>query len=336
MSPELTTFLAQHDQVVTTAEAAALGVNRETLRSLVRAGTLTRVAQGAYVVTAAHANLEHDSDRHLHSARAILRLRPKDWAASHVTAAVVWGLPVLSSTLDRVHVVHTRPVGSVRRHDAFTVHRCPGTELIRRNGIPTVDPATAVVGTALLGPLHSAVMAIDAAFRQGMLSKATIDAALARSRRSPGIGRARRAFALSDPQAESPGESWLRLILQDLGYRVLLQHQLRDHAGLIGYADFYLPELGVIIEFDGKVKYRGTLRSGESPSDAVIAERGRERRIRKLGYGVGRVMWSELFDAAAVRREVEQAARAARLDLVAKHLRWEAEKGQRRVTPSAR
>lgn len=329
MSPELVAFLAQHGQVVTAAEAAALGVSRETLRSLVRAGVLTRVARGAYLQTAARDALEHDSARHLITARAILRLHPTGWVASHVTAAVVWGLPVLSATLDRVHVAHAEPVGSVRRHDAFTVHRCPGTEVIvRRDGIPTVDPAHAVVGVALLGPLHSAVMAIDGAFRLGMLSDATVDAALARFRNVHGIGRARRAFALSDPRAESPGESWLRLILQDLGYRVIPQHRLRDADGLVGYVDFYLPELGVVIEFDGKVKYSGTLRHGQSPSDAVIAERGRERRIRKLGYGVGRVMWNELFDAAAVRREVEQAARTARRDLIAKHLRWESEQNR--------
>lgn len=324
MSPELKAYLARHGQVVTTAEAAAIGVNRETLRSLVRSGALTRVAQGTYVLTAAGEALEHDSDRHLLSARAILRLRPGAWAASHVTAAVGWGLPVLSTTLDRVHVVHAEPVGSVRRHDAFTVHRCPGADaIVERDGLLTVTPSHAVVGTALVGPLHSAVMAMDAATRDGLVSGPSLDAALARNRRVKGIGRARRARELADPRAESPGESWLRLILLDLGYRVLPQHRLRDADGLIGYVDFYLPEIGVVVEFDGKVKYRGTLRRGQSPSDAVIAERARERRIRKLGYGVGRVVWGELFDQMAVQREVEQATHAARMDLVATHLRWE-------------
>lgn len=325
MSPELAAFLTSHGQVVTTAEAGALGVNRETLRSRVRDGTLTRVARGAYVHTPAMSALAHDSERHALAARAILRSHPGAWAASHVTAAVLWGLPVLPSALDRVHVVHARPVGSVRRHDAFTVHRCPGTAyLLERAGVPTVTPEVAVVGTALLGPLASAVMAIDAALRGGFCTRASLQAAVDRCARVAGVGRARRALAAADPAAESPGESWLRLILQGLGYQVVAQHPLRDEEGLIGYVDFYLPELGVVVEFDGKVKYQGRLRGGLSPSDAVLAERARERRIRRLGYGVARVVWPELYDVAKVRREVESAARSTRRDLVARHERAQA------------
>lgn len=322
VSPELASFLAAHGQVVTTAEAGALGLNRETLRSLVRAGTLTRVARGAYVLTSASMALPQESERHVLAARAILRSHPGAWAASHVTAAVVWGLPVLPSTLDRIHVAHARPVGSVRRHDAFTVHRCPGTAYVmERVGVPTVTPEVAVVGTALLGPLASAVMAIDAALRGGLCSRAALQAAVERCARVAGVGRARRALAAADPSAESPGESWLRLILQGLGYRVVAQHPLRDEQGLIGYVDFYLPELGVVVEFDGKVKYQGRLRAGLSPSDAVLAERTRERRIRKLGYGVARVVWAELYDVQRVRREVDLAARSTRRDLVSRHER---------------
>lgn len=281
MSPELVAFLATHGYVVSTAEAGRLGVNRETLRS-----------------------------------------RPGAWAASHVTAAVVWGLPVLADALDRVHVVHARPVGSVRRHDAFTVHTCPGTAyLVDRAGLPTVTPDVAVAGTALLGPLHSGVMAADAALRHGFCTPASMQAAVDRCTRVTGVGRARRVLAAADPSAQSPGESWLRLILVDLGHRVVTQHLLRDDQGLIGYVDFYLADLGVVVEFDGKVKYQGVLPDGLSPSDAVLAERARERRIRKLGYGVARVVWGELSDVEKVRREVELAARSARRDLVALHER---------------
>lgn len=321
MSPELAAFLSTHHHVVTTAEARELGVSRETLRSYVRRGLLTRVAQGAYVQTSAVAALTHEPDRHLLVARAVLRSRPGAWAASHVTAAVVWGLPVLASTLDRVHVVHARPVGSVRRHDAFTVHTCPGTAyLVECRGVPTVTPEVAVVGTALLGPLHSGVMAIDAALRGGFCTPASLQAAVDRCVHVAGVGRARRALAAADRSAESPGESWLRLILRGLGYRVVPQHPVRDERGrLVGRVDFYLPDLGVVVEFDGKVKYEGVLPDGRSPSEAVVAERARERRIRRLGYGVARVIWGELFDVEQVRREVEEAARSARRDRVALH-----------------
>ena len=64
----------------------------------------------------------------------------------------------------------------------------------------------------------------------------------------------------------------------------------------IGRADLGYPELGVLIEFDGLIKYSKLLKPGERAPDVVLAEKLREDRLRDLGYLVVRLVWSELAD----------------------------------------
>lgn len=56
-------------------------------------------------------------------------------------------------------------------------------------------------------------------------------------------------------------------------------------------------------EFDGQVKYGRLLRPGQSPGDAVFAEKVREDRLRGEGLTVVRWTWDELtpFDAVESR-----------------------------------
>lgn len=67
--------------------------------------------------------------------------------------------------------------------------------------------------------------------------------------------------------------------------------------------DFGWPEHGVAGEFDGQVKYGRLLRPGQSPGDAVFAEKVREDRLRGEGLTVVRWTWDELtpFDAVESR-----------------------------------
>ena len=66
---------------------------------------------------------------------------------------------------------------------------------------------------------------------------------------------------------------------------------------------FYLPDLGVVIEFDGRVKYEG--RDG---AQALAAEKRREDRIRALGYGIVRLTWRDLSNPGRVREAIQRAA----------------------------
>lgn len=320
-------FLCDHGSAITTAEAARLGLTGNDLRGLVRRGLLERVAHGAYIWPAPQTT---PTQRHQAAVTALLRSRPQ-LVASHTSAAVVYGLPVLRSDLDRLHLTHRSRTSRPRRRDAYTVHRPPGPEVLpttvevkagerRPSGHPSesdmftevagldvVVPALAVLGTALVAGVPSGIAAADSALRLELTTKEELERWLTRMRHTPGLGAARHVVAQASPTAESPGESLARLVLLELGYEVIPQFRIVDEGGrLVARVDFLLPELGVVVEFDGRIKYEG-----HDGAAALAAEKHREDRVRALGYGMARLVWADLFRPARVRAAVEQAARAA-------------------------
>lgn len=297
-------FLHDHGSAITTEEAMRLGLTSNDLRGLVRRGLLERVAHGAYICPD---ELVTATEQHLSAVRALVRARPAV-AASHISAAVAYSLPVLRVDLGHVHLMHREPTGQTRRRDAFTVHRCPAADVFTEvSGLHAVVPALAVLGTVLVAGIRSGIAAADAALRLGLTSKEELDDWLQRLRHTPGLGAARHVVAQASATAESPGESLTRLVLIDLGYVVIPQFRIvHDGGRVVARVDFYLPQLGVVVEFDGRVKYEG-----HDGAAALAAEKQREDGIRALGYGMARLVWADLFHPARVRAAVEQAARAA-------------------------
>ncbi|MFK5645826.1 type IV toxin-antitoxin system AbiEi family antitoxin domain-containing protein [Ornithinimicrobium sp. LYQ121] len=308
MQTQLAAFLSGHEGVVTTAEAARLGISSNFLRGMVRSGVLIRIARGAYVGAADHESAG-PTKRHRVRTVAILRSQPGALAASHQSAAVLHRLPVLQRDLDLVHVLHRRPSTETRRHDAFTIHSCPGDGAFTQvGGLSVVVPALAVLGTAVSAGASSGIVAADAALRGELTTRAELDTWLERLRRTPGMSVARHVVEQASPSAESAGESLSRLLMHELGYEVVPQFRVLDeHGRVIARVDFFIPALGVVVEFDGAVKYEG--RDGR---DALVREKRREDQIRALGYGVVRLVWSDLFAPQKVDRAIKAAAATAR------------------------
>src|SRR5690606_14900147 len=121
-------------------------------------------------------------------------------------------------------------------------------------------------------------------------TEAEVAAMLERMRHTPRLGLARRAAGLTDGLAESPGESSLRLVLIELGINFVAQHWIPTESGQHYRVDFYLPDLGVVLEYDGQVKYdaardrvarhaRAESR-GASGRLALVQEKAREDDLR--------------------------------------------------------
>jgi len=69
-----------------------------------------------------------------------------------------------------------------------------------------------------------------------------------------------------------------------------------DTGELVAVVDFAWPELGLFLEFDGKIKYQKLLKEGESPSDVVIREKRREELVCRLtGWRCIRIVWADLY-----------------------------------------
>lgn len=300
--------------VVTTAELQRLGCGRQVLRTLQRQGVIVRVARGAYVRTEAltpgpevvrSVGRAVVAERaHLLRLDAVLRSYGARVAASHHSAALAWGLPTTTSSMSRVHVVHTAPGRTSRLHDTFSIHRCDDEgSVVSHGGRRLVTPALAVVGTALTAGLIPGVMVLDGALRSGLVTRGDVAAQIERMRHTPGLVTARSALDLADGLAESPGETRLRILLQRLGIRYLAQHWIRTRdGGRHVRVDFYLPDHGVVLEFDGEVKY-----GGQEGRANLAAEKAREDDLRRDGFGVGRVVWSQLT-AGAVGQVVAAAS----------------------------
>lgn len=125
--------------------------------------------------------------------------------------------------------------------------------------------------------------------------------------------RRQRAFEhlwqLSDPAAESPGESWSRVIFHEWGLQAPeLQKEFQLPDGGTARVDFWWEGVAVVGEFDGLIKYRSDSGlTGEAAEDVVVREKLREDELRALGVTVVRWTWADLANPQRLIRRLRRA-----------------------------
>jgi hypothetical protein len=293
-------------EVLSRPQLRAAGFSDAELRQQLRTGDLTSVRRGSYLRGAPPTEADL---RHAVAVRAAVdRLGPGS-VVSHVSAAVLHGLPVWRIPLRRVHLTRSRGRSGSRANALVHVHSAALAveETCRVAGFAVTSLARTVLDLARSVPFEEAVVVADAALRaqpdhREPLAPAALSAALARAARWPGTPAARRVIGFADGRSGSVGESRSRVAIAAAGLPApVLQWEVRDRAGrLVGYTDFGWPEHRTVGEFDGRVKYGRLLQPGQDPGDAVYAEKLREDRLRDLGLSVVRWTWPELHDFAPV------------------------------------
>lgn len=316
--------------VASRSELLAAGWTEDELRRMCRRGEVRRVGYGAYLATdgaapevadaAGRARIETE-----HRMRALAAVRRAGPGAvlSHVSAALVHGLPCWGLPLERAHLTRDRRSGA-RRTGAVHLHVASlpapdvqGVVVDRDTGLHRPDPAGAGQGTvAVTAPARTVV---DIARSVGFVEAVAVaDAALARPDRDrpplttpgelaaaldaaagrPGTAAARRVVAFADGRSGSVGESRSRVALATAGLPAPeLQWEVTGPSGLVlATVDFAWPRHRVVAEFDGRVKYGRLLRPGERPGDAVFREKQREDVIRAEDHTVLRWTWADLPD----------------------------------------
>jgi hypothetical protein len=110
------------------------------------------------------------------------------------------------------------------------------------------------------------------------------------------IASARRSVSLLDAASESYGESVSRVVVQEHGVPTPLPQVLvHDRRGaFVARVDFAWPALGVVGEFDGRVKYGRDLAPDEDVAEVLWREKQREDLLRELGWLVVRWTWADL------------------------------------------
>ena len=140
--------LAAGHGTIRAADLLTAGYASQDIRRLVRDGSLHRVRYGVYV-DAARYQAADDHGRHVLEIRAVVRALPQ-YAASHLSALVWWGLPVLRSDLGPVHVCGIDK-GHPRSSPSLQVHRSvSAVDVVQHRGIPVVAAELAVLQTCQL------------------------------------------------------------------------------------------------------------------------------------------------------------------------------------------
>jgi len=120
-------------------------------------------------------------------------------------------------------------------------------------GIPATTPARTALDLACRYPVGKAVATIDALARATDLRVVDVETLAERYRGRRGITRARIALSLVDPGAESPRETWLRLLLIRAGFPPP-QTQIPVYNGygaLVAVLDMGWEDLKLAVEYDG-------------------------------------------------------------------------------------
>ncbi|NMM23103.1 MAG: hypothetical protein HHJ11_06345 [Phycicoccus sp.] len=289
--------------LVTAIEAYSCGYTSVSLSRLVASGDLFRARAGCFVDGRLFTDASPET-RHALTARAVSRGYPPRHAISHVSALTIHGLPLLNIRADAVHLTLTGP-GCPRTLPGLRVHpELPDSVARQRDSCRVVHPAVAIVQSAAVAGIAAGVAAADGALFAGQVTKDDLEIALRIARLGPGRADARTAVDLADGLAESPGESWARVLFVSLGLpTVEPQVEIRDERGkFVGRVDFLFRAQRTIVEFDGLVKY-----ACADGRQALIDEKRREDALRSLGYQVVRLTWRDLHNPALVERLIRAA-----------------------------
>jgi Protein of unknown function (DUF559) len=151
-----------------------------------------------------------------------------------------------------VELIHDNlrsPPGIQTRRD-----RIDGDEIDLLAGVPVTSPARTALDFGCWHPTTTAVAGIDSLARATEIKTADVELLVRRYAGRRGIARARHALELSDSGAQSPKESWLRVVLIRAGLpRPQTQIPVPDEFGnAIAYLDMGWENVKVAVEYDGE------------------------------------------------------------------------------------
>ncbi|WP_281265110.1 hypothetical protein [Curtobacterium sp. 9128] len=266
------------------------------------ADELVRIRHGVYVERNQWEALDGRS-RHLVRMRAVIPLLRPGALFALDSAAAILGFPRLDPWPDRVRAVVPSLDHDVHRV-GLTLHAGHvGADGRLFWGVPFSSRAWTVVELARRSSLSAAVVVIDDALRRGV-SAAELEQIAAET--GPwGSVRLEHALEIADVRHESVGESYLAARAAELGCPDLEpQHEFVAPDGTVDRVDFWLPRLGIVVEFDGRQKYDDpVMLAGRAPRDVLWDEKRREDRLRARAEvrRFVRVTWSHLVAPERLR-----------------------------------
>ncbi|MCA2241713.1 DUF559 domain-containing protein [Mycobacterium sp. WUMAC-067] len=144
---------------------------------------------------------------------------------------------------------HRRPPAGITTWSDSLAHN----EIRLIGDIPATSAARTAFDIACRNPIGKAVAALDALARATRLDVAEVELLTERYKGHRNVRRARRALTLVDAGAESPRETWLRLLLIDAGYPCPKTQipVYGTYGELVAVLDMGWEDIKVAVEYDG-------------------------------------------------------------------------------------
>ncbi|GAA4375241.1 type IV toxin-antitoxin system AbiEi family antitoxin domain-containing protein [Nocardioides caricicola] len=285
------------------------GYNDRAIARRVQGGDWVRIRHGAYVDSATWRSLD-SADRHALVARAAAAQARTQVVVSHTSALAFADAPTWGIDLDVIHL--TRSDGNAGRSEAGVQQHCGALidgDVMTVDGLDVMAPTRMALEVTMVADVEASICVVSLLMHSGATTIQELRERYQLMRHWPDTLRTDLVLRLSDKRFESVGECRTYYLCFRQGLPMPEpQYEVKDeHGKVIARVDFAWPELGVFLEFDGKVKYEKLLREGERASDVVLLERDREREIcRVTGWRCIRIVWSDLArpaqTAAMIRR----------------------------------
>lgn len=293
----------------------AAGATPREIDGRLATGEIRRIRRDAYVDGDVWRSLRPE-ERHAMLALAVAGDAVSPPVFSHVSAAVLHGLPLYRVEPPRVHVLVGEADRSSRRDVFRHEGELPAGDVVELDGLRLTSLSRTVFDLARVAAPEISLSCADAAlglvggdprrfdvdaaesWRDGMLRRCGVPGLR-------GVRRARLVAEIADGRAELPLESITRLQLLRLGFRdIRLQVPIARQDGGSFWMDIAVDD--AFIECDGRQKYVDAgMRGGRSIDDVVLAEKRREDWVRgSTGRRILRVAWPDVASADALRRHL--------------------------------
>ena len=234
-----------------------------------------------------------------------------------MSSAIEQRAPVWGHDLTKVHT--TRTDGRAGRKECDRVQHAgtmPAYHVKQVNGVPVSLATRCAVEMTTISTVESSLITVDGLLHAGLTTTNGVRQFAHRTRWWPNSLRTNVVLRLADGRRESAGESRSAYFFYAQGLpRPEPQVAILDECGVeFARVDFAWIELGVFLEFDGRIKYERFRRKGETLEQFLMREKAREERICQLsGWVCIRITWAQLDSpqqlAARIRRILESRAR---------------------------
>lgn len=251
------------------------------LHAALHEGRWLRLLQGVYGAEVDPRNLEL-------RARAAQLVLPAHAVVSGHSVLWLCGVDVLPAGATPLEVTVPREAVVPRRHGvAARQALLAPRDLGRIRHVRALRPPRATLDLVRQLPLPDAVAVADAVQHAGLCSRRELEEELLHHRGLRGVRNAGRAIELSAPEAESPPESRLRVLLALAGLQPVPQYEIHDPVGrFVARVDLAFPAQRLALEYDG--------RDVHQRDDVFTHDRRRQNALVALGWTVLRFTAADL------------------------------------------